>query len=182
MSYHYFKGFELKDEQLTAAFLRDSENDYELSQMDKIANIYTSPATYINDKKKAIGVAGGLAAEVYKDQYKALLLKKLPASACHERAQSMANAYLAALKIDIELDYPQNFSQLAVTLGHGRTDAAKSGFAQPSTEINTPRGAGPSPAASTTPATPAPGLPRARRRATAFRAASKYAILIVSST
>ena len=167
MSYHYGVGFELKDDQLRDAFLRDSENDYELSQFDKISNIYTNPSKYIIDKKQAVAVAGGLAAKVYVDQYKALLAKKLPAATCHARAQSMANAYLAALKVDIELDYPSNFSQLAASLGHGRSDAAKSGFAQPSTEINAPRAAGASSAVAATPSAPRPrATPRKGYRVT----------------
>ena len=159
MSYYYEADKRLTPKQLQTAFLRDSTNSYELGQMEKISNIYTNPAKYYSDKAEALKKAGEKSSVVYQEQYDSLIDKKLPAATAHARALGMANEYLAALKRDVELDWPSNFSQLSLSLAHGRSDAAKAGFPQPTTEADAPI-----PTSTPTPrATPRRKTPKSRK-------------------
>ena len=121
---------------LEAAYKRDSTLDWKAKQTKRIADAYAKPNEFFDEKSKAIAAAADKAANVYREEFIALTNQLVPASLAHTRALKMANGYEELLRADLEEQFPSDLSNLSLQLVHDNGQAAKSGFATPSTHLS----------------------------------------------
>ena len=129
------EGTTLKDGPLEALYKRDSQNDYKVAMIRKIAKTYGSPGQFFEDKAIALEKANENAAVIYRNEFKKLVANMLPAAVATVRAKRMADAYMVAMTADIEEDFPSDLNKLNLQLTYNQGTAASSGFAQPDTTI-----------------------------------------------
>ena len=126
----------VNNENLEAAYKRDSTLDWKAKQTRKIATAYAHPDQFFNDKAAAIEAAAAKAARVYREELLVLTKQLVPMSIAHTRAMKMANGYEELLRADIEETFPSDLSNLSLQLTYDRGSAAQSGFARPSTHLS----------------------------------------------
>ena len=129
----------MSDTQLEDIFTRDSEIDYKVGKIKEIAKAYRNPGDFFDGKSAALEVAGQSAAKVYREEFKLLVAKNIPAAMAHTRATKMAKTYYELLSADVENDFPSDLNNLNLQLNYNRGEAKDNGFATPSTDIK-PKG------------------------------------------
>ena len=124
------------DDKLHTMYTRDSEIDYKVGKIAKIADAYANPSTFFTDKSTALKTAGKSAAHVYATEFKALVGKNIPAAMAHNRAKKMADTYFDLLSADVENDFPSNLNDLNLQLHYNKGEATGNNFMQADTKAD----------------------------------------------
>ena len=132
-------GSKLSDASLEAMYTRDATIDYKVSKIGDIAKAYRNPSAFFDDKAAALKVAGASAAKVYREEFKSLVAKDIPAALAHTRAKKIADTYYEVLSASVEEDFPSSLNDLNLQLTYNQGEAKGNGFATPSTAIKAPR-------------------------------------------